>query len=204
MKPRPRQAENRVAEILSDFFSSHGLSPVERIPILGREGPDLTLNEARLVIDVKSRQTCPKGFFDAVQRTGKAAAGEIAIFRLDALSEALVENQGVYNIMRNSKTVNDWLVHMDEWMNDNISDGIPAVIIHQPNLPYGNAVLVMYQSDVGLLRERINHPDTIGHGQSWVRFVDKSIHIITPVQEYVVNLDHEDIKSIEKWINNGK
>ena len=55
--------ENRVAAYLSALFAGIGLSPVERIPVLGRTGPDLTINELGLVVDVKSRQACPKMYF---------------------------------------------------------------------------------------------------------------------------------------------
>src|SRR5512139_3927572 len=65
MKQRPRRVEREVASLLSDFFRSIGCSPVERIPVLGRTGPDMTINEVGLVVDVKSRLEVPLGaFFD--------------------------------------------------------------------------------------------------------------------------------------------
>ena len=59
MKATPRKAEREIALVFSQFFSDIGMSPVERIPILGRTGPDITINEANLVIDVKSRKSVP-------------------------------------------------------------------------------------------------------------------------------------------------
>ena len=60
MKARPRSVERKVAAFLSRYFVQLGLSPVERIPVLGRSGPDITSNEWGLVIDVKSRLEVPK------------------------------------------------------------------------------------------------------------------------------------------------
>ena len=203
MKARPRQAENKVAEIMSDFFLRYGLSPVQRIPLLGREGPDITMNEAKLVIDVKSRMTCPSGILEAVERTGKAGVDHIAAFRLEALPEALVDNVGPYNIMKPSKMVKDWLNHMAEWTQANVTNGIPAVVIHQPQLPYGKSALVVYQSDVGLLRDRIIKPTVIGHGEAWLDLGKTKINVVTPTQEYTINLTQENLYTLEKWIRHG-
>lgn len=74
MKARPRRAENRVAEVLSKIFSDVGKSPVKRIPVLGREGPDITWNEVKLIVDVKSRKANPKMMF--------ADPGELLIITL--------------------------------------------------------------------------------------------------------------------------
>ena len=61
MKARPRRAEREVARHLSSFFEALGLPAVERIPVLGRTGPDITWNEFKLIVDVKSRLSVPKG-----------------------------------------------------------------------------------------------------------------------------------------------
>ena len=63
MKARPRAVENRIAEALNVHFEYLGLAPVERIPVLGRTGPDLTTNEMNLVVDVKSRLEVPKELY---------------------------------------------------------------------------------------------------------------------------------------------
>ena len=60
MKARPRRAENRVADELNKWFMQQGFSPIQRIPIIGRTGPDYTFNELELVIDEKSRLEVPK------------------------------------------------------------------------------------------------------------------------------------------------
>ena len=62
MKARPRSVENRVANMLNDVFAAMDCS-VQRIPVLGRSGPDISLNELQLVVDVKSRLEVPKALF---------------------------------------------------------------------------------------------------------------------------------------------
>jgi len=57
---RWKRVEVRVAEILSEIFSDAGKDPVERIPILGRTGPDISHNQIELIVDVKSRHQVPK------------------------------------------------------------------------------------------------------------------------------------------------
>ena len=68
MKARPRRVENRVAEVLTEKFRAMGVDCLyERIPVLGREGPDLTWeknNPLGLAIDVKSRLEISRGFFE--------------------------------------------------------------------------------------------------------------------------------------------
>ncbi len=56
MKARPRCVERSVAEALSSILNT----PVERIPVLGRTGPDLTYHPPlNLIVDVKSRINVP-------------------------------------------------------------------------------------------------------------------------------------------------
>ena len=201
MKARPRRAENRVAEILSDFFVANGLSPIERIPVLGRTGPDLTINEANLIVDVKSRQSCPKGIFRAVEETGKARRPELAAFRLETLQESLVESQGVYVPMKTSKMVFDWLGHMDDWTQENTNAGISAIVTHRPQLPYGNSVLVVRLSDVGLLRKRIKEPQVIGAGDAFLTLSDTedAITVHSKTGETRIELSHNHIAQLKDW-----
>jgi len=201
MKSRPRQAENRVAEILSDFFVKHGLSPVERIPILGREGPDITMNEARLVIDVKSRKECPAGMLKDVKEYLKAYSHTLAVFRLDSLDQALMDKSHFANLTKDSVMVTRWLDHMADWTESSTTGGIPAIVIHQPQLPYGQSALIMYQSDVGLLRERIANPNLIGSGEAWLSLGQGEITVINGLDEKTVKLTEDDYRKLRDWVN---
>jgi hypothetical protein len=199
MKSRPRRAENEIAEHLSEFFTTHNLSPVERIPILGRTGPDLTINESGLVIDVKSRQTCPVSYFSIMRHTGKARNEDHTAFELDHLDEMFTDSQ--YMPLRFSKMVDDWLNHMDEWTQENTEYGISAVVIHRPQMPYGGSVLVVRSSDVGLLKERIIKPNIIRGGDDvFIRFVDGMLRIHRSDGETIIPIRGQDLKLFQSWI----
>ncbi len=161
MKQRPRHAENKIAEILNHIFTQHGLSPVERIPILGRTGPDLTTNEAGLAIDVKSRKACPIKHFRAAEKTGKASCDSYCAFTLDRLPQTLIEKRGGYGTFPESKLVTGWLDHMRAWVTEWMPAGIPGLVLHRPQMPYGKSLLILGLSDIGLLRERIARGTTI-------------------------------------------
>ncbi len=60
MKPRPCSVEREVAAKLTELSQQIGREPVERIPVLGRKGPDLSYNDIQLIIDVKSRLKVPQ------------------------------------------------------------------------------------------------------------------------------------------------
>lgn len=64
MKQRPRYAENRIAQELSDVFVPLGYEYFVRIPANGRTGPDITVNNTKLVVDAKSRVSNPKLYFE--------------------------------------------------------------------------------------------------------------------------------------------
>jgi len=53
-----------VAKRLTAFFVSINMDPVERLPVIGRTGPDITMNQLGLVVDVKSRLEVPKSVFE--------------------------------------------------------------------------------------------------------------------------------------------
>jgi len=201
MKSRPRRAENRVAEILSDFFIANGLTPIERIPVLGRTGPDLTVNEANLIVDVKSRQSVPQHPFNAVSETGKAKNGDLALFQLSSLQETLISSQGQFTPCKTSKTVLGWLEHMHAWTQANTSGGISALVLHKPQMPYGSAVLVLYPSDVGLLQERILNPNVIGQGGTFIHLseTDSSITVHTPTGETEIHLTPRQLLKLHQW-----
>jgi hypothetical protein len=138
MKARPRRAERDVAALLSKFFRSIGRSPVERIPVLGRTGPDITLNALGLVVDVKSRIEVPMGaFFEhPVCYQGIYDAVPLAKVADLLISEGIV-------VPFKSKQVDYWYAHMDEWTQVHQPDGISALVLHRPKMPYGKAMLIL-------------------------------------------------------------
>jgi hypothetical protein len=139
MKPRPRYAENRIAKELTEIFGV----PFERIPVLGRTGPDLTVNETKLVVDVKSRQSCPKTYFWSGMLHHPGFHYSIALKDINDIEKLPTIHR------HHSVVVSRWLDHMHEWTVENVPDGISALAIHRPGLPYGEARLVFYSSDIG-------------------------------------------------------
>lgn len=148
MKPTPRRAEREVAAILSEVFTQYGLSPVERIPVLGRTGPDITINEFKLVLDVKSRKSVPQAYFTAVP----LHLYEHLLIPLNDLS--LVGRIYQDRTRRRSKVVTRWLDHMDEWRQEHCPDGISGLILRCPGMPFGNSVLVIYSHQLEEYKKR--------------------------------------------------
>ena len=153
MKARPRRIENRVAQVLTAQFEPLGLSPVERIPVLGRRGPDLTWNEIKLIVDVKSRKACPKSFFhEGLFRHQKLLAcpvGDITVFNCDLMGD-----------LPASKQVNRWFHHMDEWTKAEMPSGITALVLHLPGLPVGRSALVIHTDDHLLIQKLLEEKTT--------------------------------------------
>ena len=141
MKSRPRYAENRIAKELTDILGA----PFERIPVLGRTGPDLTVNSTQLVIDVKSRKSCPKTYFckGMIHKTTHHCS--VALSDLQNFAELPAMSRH-YSII-----VGRWLDHMHAWTIENVPNGITALIIHRPGMPYGESRLIFYHSDIGNL-----------------------------------------------------
>ncbi|MEL7591755.1 MAG: hypothetical protein AAGU17_10745 [Anaerolineaceae bacterium] len=143
MKARPRSVERKVAACLSQHFAELQLSPVERIPVLGRTGPDLTINELGLVIDVKSRLEVPKTIFQP--------SGPVVDFR-DELHLVGIRLKDIYLLTEECDTqsldfssalIHQWYVHMDEWTQENSPSGITALVLHRPRMPIGAALLIL-------------------------------------------------------------
>lgn len=153
MKARPRAAENRIAKELNKVFSDLNITPFERIPVLGRTGPDLTINELGLVVDVKSRLECPKGLF---VRAGKGYLIPEAL-RVYHLSDVGKNDADLdWGLMRTSKMARNYFYHMDAWTHEqNNPDLITAVVLHRPGMAYANAVLIMRSTDRLRLLEKI-------------------------------------------------
>ena len=138
MKARPRRVEREIANILSGKFGLIGLDPVERIPVLGRKGPDISLNAFGLVVDVKSRLEVPKGYIVNTATLFGDLIG-IPISEMDKLvtpaRSSLI-----------SKLVTRWFWHMDEWRVQKAPSGITALVLHRPKMPYGNSILIIHKT----------------------------------------------------------
>lgn len=156
MKARPRYAENRIAVELNEIFVPLGYSPFMRQPVIGRTGPDLSINETGLVVDVKSRQTNPALYFaPSFTEDGERQLVQYydhCVIPIKCL-EMLKNDMPVRERIRQSKLVTNYLAHMHEWTMANLPDGISVIVLHKPNMPYGNALFIFYDSDIGKIRK---------------------------------------------------
>jgi len=149
MKARPRHVEREIAKSLSLFYSQLGMSPVERIPVLGRTGPDIEVNELRLAVDVKSRLQVPKcmlvqpgaiGLFgiESYRMLG-VTLGDMSLLlepaRVEAMSQAAPCSQ----------TVLRWLLHMQEWADAGACQA--ALVLHKPKMMYERSTFILFQKD---------------------------------------------------------
>ena len=131
MKARPRGAENRIADELNAWFTRHNLSQIERIPVLGRAGPDYTMNELGLRLDAKSRKSIPKSY--------KITTSEILYFgpyRGIRLCDMHTSLRWTGRTIEPSVVIVRWIKHMGP-------NG--GVILHWPHTPFKNAVLCMHE-----------------------------------------------------------
>jgi hypothetical protein len=152
LKARPRGAERSVAKHLSDIFVDLGLSPVERIPILGRTGPDLSSNELNLVIDVKSRKEVPATIFFPI--LGPFSFDQFFAVRLCCLSTLWDEGIHIAPLDFRSVLVTKYWEHMDEWRQEKNPQGVTALVLHRPTEPFGSALFIIHKSDYRRLYER--------------------------------------------------
>lgn len=154
MKARPRYAENKIAEVMSGIFNDYGLPSVERKPVIGRKGPDLTWNEAKIIIDVKSRKAVPllyKFPTSEVCRYGELLAVKLSDFSL------IIGECVQYPCERPiSMVVQRWYENMDEWTQNEMPSGISALVLHWPRSKYANAVFVFKEIQWELLNERFS------------------------------------------------
>lgn len=161
MKARPRSVENRVAEAMSLHYRELGLKDVERIPVLGRTGPDLTINEMKLVVDVKSRKEISKVIFFPLNWS--FSFDSMVGVRLANLPLLWSEMCPAVPLDFRSKTIQDYLAHMEEWTHESEPDGISCIVLHRPEMPIGGAVAVIYSNSRRRLIEhakqyRNSHP----------------------------------------------
>ena len=147
MLSRPRFAENKVASILSEKFEVIGLSPVERIPVTGRRGPDLSINESELVIDIKSRLQVPAGIFsDTAMFFDNYYAVPLSLF--PELPD------GIHSTFA-SVIVTKWFDNMGLWTTEKRRNGITALVLHKPKMPYTKAMLIIHKSKLEELCHRL-------------------------------------------------
>ena len=162
MKARPRGIENKIADQLTLHFVKMGMSPVKRIPVLGRAGPDIDVNESGLAVDVKSRKEIPLGNYrfarKKVVRMGEMLAVKLADLPLIYTDLPASED------LSETKTVKNYLDHMAEWTNDN--DCIPAIVLHRPGTHTSNAVFIIYARDRIRLKEKFNETNVRRYGNN--------------------------------------
>ena len=145
MDKRWKAVERSVAAELNEVLSGIGkFSPIERIPLLGREGPDLTVNETGLVINVKSRQILKPRLFPQPKQL--LIIGDLVCFRLEDMPHIkdLVSNAETEPL----KKLVDWYWFMDKWTKEFKPDGISCIIIHRPRLPIGKSGIVIHINDL--------------------------------------------------------
>ena len=146
MKSRPRSVERKVAEYLTTMlFSDIGKAPVQRIPVLGRTGPDITMNSLSWVIDVKSRLQVPKGVFC---KEGLLDDGVFLSIRLSVIVDLTNTTFECGRAPSFGKTVTDWWNHMDEWTREFCPDGLTMLILHKPRMPIGKSVVIIHKKDL--------------------------------------------------------
>jgi hypothetical protein len=144
-RERWKNVERSVAAQLNAVLSDIGnYSPIERIPLLGREGPDLTVNELGLVINVKSRKDFhPRLFPRAFQLL---PIGDLVCFRLDNL--LLADKYEACTPTKPLKQLIEFYWFMDKWTREFEPAGITSIIIHRPRMPIGHAGVVVHNKDL--------------------------------------------------------
>jgi hypothetical protein len=160
MKRGPRQAETRFADYLSLHFGALGLSPVERVPVIGRTGPDITFNELWLAIDAKRREEVPISAWKLTDTcTIVEYADGICVSQLKNFSRLLTSEDPPQKINEKStKTISGYLEHMAGWkfhhkdMPELLRGAIPAVVCRKTGGRTANALFVIYKEDLRLLR----------------------------------------------------
>ncbi len=153
MKARPRSVEREVAARMSAHFVDMGLPPVERQPILGRVGPDLTMNEALLAIDVKSRKCIPAFFAPEGDKIGQSLSG-LLLLRLDQFRKLYTDEEPGNALAYPSIQVDRWFDHMKSWADQ--YGAIPALVLHRPGTKIDHAVFVISIKDRKRLKEVYN------------------------------------------------
>jgi hypothetical protein len=154
---RWKDVERKTAAKLTEILSGVGnFTPVERIPLLGREGPDLTVNESGLVVNVKSRERILTRLMAPAGRLIYIGT-EFVGFRLDHLHEC---NRLDYCATTPWPMLTEWYCHMDKWTKQFQSEGISSIFLHRPRMPIGLTTVVIHHHDLRRLQCNLN-PQTV-------------------------------------------
>jgi hypothetical protein len=156
MKQTPRNAENRAVKMLNEYlFTPLGLPSVERVPVIGRRGPDISINEFKLVVDVKSRLRLPLSMWVYVNEgpVCRIIDGRLMAIPLCKI-EWLLEPYRMLQTLGSSKVITDYYDHMDEWRKEKCPDGITALILRRPGMYANKTLFVIGVSDTEIFRER--------------------------------------------------
>ena len=156
MKRRPRRIEQKVAEQLSAFYFTRGWRPVERIPVIGRTGPDIDIKESGLVIDVKSRKEVPQSAFFPYHEIVSFGDGELIGVRLEDIGLLWTDAQPQHG-RQVTKTVMDYWLHLDEWRIKHRPEGVTCIILHRPGRPVKATTVVIHSLQRSLLNGKTNN-----------------------------------------------
>ena len=161
MKPVPREAENRAAVMLNEYlFTPLGLPNVQRQPVIGRTGPDVTLNEFKLVVDSKSRKRVPICIWGEKRKRITTYPRLVWMMINDVLLAVpmnritwINEEPGIV-FHSETKEIQDYYNHMDAWRKEECSDGITALALRRPGMGGNMTLFVIGLNQVELFRER--------------------------------------------------
>ena len=150
MLSRPRSIERKVAERLSLWFEKLGMSNVKRIPILGRTGPDIEVNEFKLVVDVKSRKEVPLCWYrfplSEIVTDGTLYGVKLAVIKSSGFPDQI-------SLTKRSNILEKYYGHMDEWVKDYVPNGITTIILHRPGTKIDSAVLILNEEGIKKVKE---------------------------------------------------
>jgi len=161
MRGRPRRIEREVALHITQYLAELGLGAVERIPILGRTGPDITVWPGlQIAVDVKSRKAIPQSYKlygKHIQTWTSYRPPWIQVGSrlcdLDLLFD--IENVEMHLTRNGSKTIGGWLDHMWEWcMDEPAGDVLPALVLHWPGTPVKHSTFVIFKYHRSIIDDR--------------------------------------------------
>jgi hypothetical protein len=167
---RWKAVERGVAAELNCVLSDIGnhFSPIDRIPLLGRDGPDLTMNETGLVINIKSRKVIPDRLFP--KQCDLLRIGDLVCFRMDAIRFAYLFEEtrtmkpwgqlqdwydtmdlwteGIKNGMSTTTIMRHSQMPVERWTPEFKSNCISAIVLHRPRMPYGNCGIAIHYENL--------------------------------------------------------
>lgn len=138
---------------MTEHFSEMGLSSVERIPVTGREGPDVSVNESKIAIDVKSRQCVPVCFSPNGDKICQSLNGFFLV-HLDQFKKLYTDEEPQASLAFPSIQAEKWFDHMKTWADQ--YGAIPALVLHRPGTKIDHAVFVISIKDRKRLKEVYN------------------------------------------------